>query len=329
MEGAGLLGKMPFAVVDVETTGFSPINGDRIVEVAVVRLSSGATDEYATLVNPLRDVGPTYIHGLSAADVAGAPMFSEIVGDLLEMIDGAVVVAHNIRYDLSFLSAEFSAAGVLLPPIPGLCTLELAYRFEPGLANHRLATCCFAAGVPHFAEHAALGDARAEAELLRRYLLKAEAGGLGTLEALGCAPSRFPSEDWPHLPGSGRRMLRPGNGKSADLPYLARIVASLGPVAASAKVAPYLDLLDRVLEDDQVTEAEADALRVTAVEWGLSMQDVLAAHHAYLESLVTAAVQDGRVTTLERRHLESATRLLAIDPAMLHALLVRGMEDPG
>lgn len=326
---AGLLGQIPFAVIDVETTGFSPLNGDRIVEVAVVRLSSGATDEYVTLVNPLRDVGPTYIHGLTAADVAEAPMFSEIVGDLLEMIDGAVMVAHNIRYDRSFLSAEFSAAGVFLPAIPGLCTLELAYRFEPRLANHRLATCCFAAGVPHFAEHDALGDARAEADLLRRYLLRAEIDGLGTLEALGCVPSRFPSENWPHLPGSGRRAVRAGNESRADLPYLARIVASLGPVAASEKVAPYLDLLDRALEDDQVTEAEADALRVTAMEWGLSMQDVLAAHHAYLESLVTSAVQDGRVTTAERRHLETATRLLAIDPSMLHALLARGMEDPG
>lgn len=94
-------------------------------------------------------------------------------------------------------------------------------------------------------------------------------------------------------------------------------------------VAPYLDLLDRVLEDDQVTGTEADALRVTALEWGLSIQDMLAAHHAYLESLVTAAVQDGRVTTVERRHLETATRLLAIDPSIMHALLVHGMEDPG
>ncbi len=299
------------------------------MEVAVVRLTGGTSDEYVTLVNPLRDVGPSYIHGLTAEDVAGAPMFSEIVGDLLEMIDGAVMVAHNIRFDRDFLSAELSAAGVFLPAIPCLCTLELAYRLEPGLANHRLANCCAAAGMFYDGAHTALGDARAEAELLCRYLLKAEAEGLRTLKALGCVPVRFPTEDWPHLARSGRRAVRTGNGPRTDLPYLARMVASLGPVDVPERLAPYLHLLDRVLEDDQVTEAEADALRVTATEWGLSMEDVVTAHHVYLESLVAAALQDGKVTSMERRHLETATRLLAIDPSILQALLVAGMKDPG
>lgn len=54
-----LLGQVPFAVVDVETTGFSPLNGDRIVEVAVVRLTADSSAEYVTLVNPLRDLGPS------------------------------------------------------------------------------------------------------------------------------------------------------------------------------------------------------------------------------------------------------------------------------
>lgn len=324
-----LFSKAPFAVVDVETTGFSPLNGDRILEVAVVRLTADSTEEYVTLVNPLRDVGPSHIHGLTTDEVAGAPMFTEIVGDLLEIIDGAVMVAHNLRYDRDFLAAELSATGVFLPAIPCLCTLELAYRYEPGLPNHRLATCCFAAGVPHFSEHSALGDARAEARLLRKYLIRAESAGLTTLEELGCVPARFPTEDWPHLPCTGRRTVRSGIGIGAALPYLARIVASLGSVAVSEKAAPYLDLLDRVLEDEQVTEAEADALMVTAQQWGISREDVVAAHHSYLESLVAAAVQDGRVTSMERRELEAVTRLLAIDPSLLHALLTRAMEDPG
>jgi DNA polymerase III epsilon subunit-like protein len=62
----------PFAVVDVETTGFSPRVHDRMLEVAVVRLApDGALeDEYATLLNPGRDMGATDVHGLTAADVA-------------------------------------------------------------------------------------------------------------------------------------------------------------------------------------------------------------------------------------------------------------------
>jgi hypothetical protein len=59
------------------------------------------------------------------------------------------------------------------------------------------------------------------------------------------------------------------------------------------------------------------------------MEDVVSAHHSYLESLVAAAVRDRKVTGGERRELETATRLLAIDPAVMHAMLARGMEDPG
>lgn len=124
-----------FAVVDVETTGFSPLTSDRIVEIAVVRVrADGSTvDEYSTLVNPLRPVGPTDLHGIAQVDVEGAPTFEEITGDVLERLEGLVVVGHNMRYDRDFLAAELSAAGVFLPAIPCLCTLKLAHRLHPEL----------------------------------------------------------------------------------------------------------------------------------------------------------------------------------------------------
>jgi DNA polymerase-3 subunit epsilon len=314
-------------VIDVETTGFSPLRGDRIVEIAVVRLSADETTEYVTLVNPLRDMGPTHIHGLTDDDVADAPMFQEIVGDLLELLDGAVMVAHNVRFDQEFISTEFSSAGVFLPAVPSLCTLELAYRLQPGLLNHRLATCCASLGVSYQATHSALGDARAEAELLRRYLHRAESEGL-TLEALGCSGA-FPAKAWPHLEPSGRRTERSHEGLGVQLPYLAQVVASRGSVTSSEKTATYVDLLDRVLEDGKVTDDEAHLLGTTAERWGLSMADIVSAHHAYLESLVAAAVRDGKLTSAERFELETVTRLLAIHPAIMHALVARGMEDPG
>jgi DNA polymerase-3 subunit epsilon len=208
-----LLRETSFAV-DVETTGFSPLNGDRIVEIAVVRLTADATEEYVTLVNPMRDVGPIHVHGLTGDDVATAPMFGEIVGDLLDFMRGSVMVSHNIRFERDFLSTEFGAAGVFLPAIPGLCTLQLAYRYEKTIANHRLATCCAAAGVPFHASHTALGDARAEAELLRLYLGRAEAGGSDTLEALECVPCVFPFADGRtfHSPGAARLDPETGRG---------------------------------------------------------------------------------------------------------------------
>lgn len=324
-----LLQEKSFAVVDVETTGFSPRRGDRIIEIAVVRIEPETTHEYETLVNPLRDPGPAHVHGLTAEDLTDAPIFEEILGDLLEIMSDAVMVAHNIRFDRDFIAAELSAAGVFLPSVPSLCTLGISYRLQPALTNHRLATCCAALGVRYTGSHSAIGDARAEAELLRRYLANSEHDGLTTLEALGCDPSVFPAGQWPQLPCTGRRRIRTGRRAFGTVPYLAGLVASLGAVTASERLAPYMDLLDRVLEDVEVTEAEADALRETAVQWGLSTGDLITTHHSYLEALVTTAVQDGQVTERERRELETVTRLLAVDPAILHALLVRGLEDPG
>ena len=82
-----------FAVVDVETTGLFPEQHDRIIEIAVVRIDqSGKTlTEYATLVNPLRDIGPSYLHGITSRDVTNAPEFSEIAGDALHAISPRLV----------------------------------------------------------------------------------------------------------------------------------------------------------------------------------------------------------------------------------------------
>src|SRR3990170_8268659 len=69
-----------FAVVDVETTGLYPGGHDRILEISIVRTrwTGEVLDEYVTLVNPQRDVGPTSIHGITARDVVSAPPFEEV-----------------------------------------------------------------------------------------------------------------------------------------------------------------------------------------------------------------------------------------------------------
>ncbi|QKE84388.1 exonuclease domain-containing protein [Arthrobacter sp. NEB 688] len=69
-----------YTVIDVETTGLSPEKGDRVVKIGVVYVSDNGEvqDNWSTLVNPQRDVGPTRIHGLTATDVAGAPTFNDV-----------------------------------------------------------------------------------------------------------------------------------------------------------------------------------------------------------------------------------------------------------
>ncbi len=110
-----------YAVLDVETTGLSP-RTDRIVEVAIVDVDAMARvlDEFATLLNPGRDVGPTHIHRIRAADVADAPRFVDAAPHLLSRLCGRIVVGHNVRFDWRFLVQEYGRLGVTLPDAPTL-----------------------------------------------------------------------------------------------------------------------------------------------------------------------------------------------------------------
>ncbi|MEV8436254.1 exonuclease domain-containing protein [Actinosynnema sp. NPDC051121] len=169
---------MGYAVVDVETTGFAARGSDRVVEVAVVGLDDAGrvTDEWCTLLNPGRDLGPQHVHRIRAADVWHAPTFAQAAGAVAARLAGRVVVAHNLSFDARFLTAEFARAGVDLP-LTGLCTMRLADRYLPDRAGRSLRACCEAAGVVLDSAHSALHDARATARLFAHYL------GFGVPEA--------------------------------------------------------------------------------------------------------------------------------------------------
>jgi DNA polymerase III epsilon subunit-like protein len=84
-----------FVVVDVETTGRGPVS-ERVIEVAAVRVRDGEViDEFATLVNPGRAIGNTEHHGITTADVEGAPTWAQVTPTLLSYLSGAVMVCHN------------------------------------------------------------------------------------------------------------------------------------------------------------------------------------------------------------------------------------------
>lgn len=304
-----------FAAVDVETTGFSPRLGDRLVEVAFVRFTPDGRvhDEFATLVNPERDVGPTHIHGIRPSDVVGAPRFADVLGEVAARIAGAVLVAHNARFDLSFLRAEFQRAGAELPPWPSVCTLRLTYELVD-LPTRRLDDCCRAFGIPHSGAHAALEDARAVSRLFVRLLELARARGIRDLESLGCRPTTFPPVPWPPARPSGN--LRPRGAGPVELPgrrYVERLLERLSPIdTRDADIAAYLDLLDRVLEDRRITEAESELLFATAQEWGLERDDAERAHWRYFEALCETALLDGHLSSLEEADLEVVAHLLGL-----------------
>lgn len=195
---------LEFAVVDLETTGFSPRRGDRIVEVGVVRMAGDGRvlREWTTLLDPGRGVGATRVHRITAADVAGAPRFADVAGELAGLLTGAVVVAHNAAFEQRFLEAEFAGAGIALSAVPALCTMQLAKSVGLDVADHKLGTCCAYFGLDFPDAHAALADARVTARLLPLLLGKAGARALRLSAPVAAAPA-YPAF---------RGMLRPRRG---------------------------------------------------------------------------------------------------------------------
>jgi DNA polymerase-3 subunit epsilon len=124
-----------FAFLDIETTGLSPWFGDRICQVAIV-ISEGKRirETYETLVNPQFPVSPAaaIVNGLYEQDLARAPLFGEVVGQIDALLKDSVVVCHNAKFDIQFFDSEYRKLGRHLE-IPNLIdTLLIArdfYRF--------------------------------------------------------------------------------------------------------------------------------------------------------------------------------------------------------
>ena len=163
-----------YAVFDCETTG-TKSGVDEIVSLAIVRLDGEGveTARYVQLVRPSRPIPAeaTSVHGIHDEDVAGAPRFADIAGEVLELLDGAVFVAHNVGFDLGMLRHAFATANVAYEPAGMACTLEAFRLIDPLADNHRLESLCERRGIVLEDAHEALSDVLATAALLRVLLL--------------------------------------------------------------------------------------------------------------------------------------------------------------
>ncbi|WP_425312049.1 DEDDh family exonuclease [Mycobacterium asiaticum] len=149
-----------WAVIDVETSGFRPGQA-RIISIAVLGLDPRGRVEQSvvSLLNPGVDPGPTHVHGLTAAMLEDQPQFADIAADVIEVLAGRTLVAHNVAFDYSFLAAEAEMVDAELPVDTVMCTVELARRLELGLENLRLETLAAHWGVTQERPHDAFDDA--------------------------------------------------------------------------------------------------------------------------------------------------------------------------
>jgi DNA polymerase-3 subunit epsilon len=166
------LSKTAFAVFDVETTGLSPAYGHRVCEVGCLRVQGDEElGRFESLVDPQRPISPGAfrVNRITAEMLDGAPTFEAIAGSLLQVLEGAVLVAHNAPFDLGFLAAELEMARLPLPQTLAVDTLTLvrrAYR----LARNSLPAVADALGVEVRQAHRAIDDVQTTCRVLERLL---------------------------------------------------------------------------------------------------------------------------------------------------------------
>ncbi|HEU5049265.1 MAG TPA: 3'-5' exonuclease [Gemmatimonadales bacterium] len=212
VQGSPLLDECAFAVVDVETTGMRAHGNDRITEIAVV-LVHGTRREvvFESLVNPGRPIPPaiTQITRISNDMVRHAPAFADIADQVVSALGGRVFVAHNARFDWSFVTAELHRARHLDLDGVRLCTVRLARRLVRGVRSCGLDNLSQHFAFENPARHRAAGDAYVTATLLDRLLCLAREEGARTLqdlEAIGTrrAPPRPRKRRPPAMPSDPR-----------------------------------------------------------------------------------------------------------------------------
>jgi len=289
----------PLSVIDCETTGLG--RHDRVIELAIVTMDSESgevIEEFETIVNPERDVGPVQIHGITSEMAGLAPTFAEIAPLVAARLHQSTVVSHNLRFDLRMLQQEFDRVGRPVEWGSGLCTLRLT-----GL---KLGHAVRESGFELEDHHRAISDARAAAQVL------------------------WSLEDWEssdpcEVAGAARRevcrtLRRDAFGIPIDRPLRRWMRSACVPSSDEAWV-EYFELLDHTLADLTLTDDEAQELEACRIRVGLQPRQVRSMHAAYFDSLRAAALADGVVTPLERTLLESAARSLGIESCEIPEVL--------
>ncbi|RAS63114.1 DNA polymerase-3 subunit epsilon [Lentzea atacamensis] len=177
-----------FVVFDLETTGGSA-EEDAVTEIGAVKVRAGEVlGEFATLVDPERGipVQVAQLTGITQLMVTGAPRLQTVLPAFLEFAAGAVLVAHNSGFDISFLKAACERYGYRWPKPPVVCTVKLARRV---LSRDEAPSCRLSALADLFRTstrptHRALADARATVEVLHALLERVGNVGVHSLEEL-------------------------------------------------------------------------------------------------------------------------------------------------
>lgn len=317
-----------FAVLDFETTGFS--RHDRVIEIGVVLLGADCRVErtWRTLVQPNRGFDNSDVHGITPTDLVGAPTFEHVARRFADVLNGRIVVAHNIAFEYKFLTNEFGRLGVELADGNWLLdTMVLARQFMPGQPVS-LKNVLSIMGIENSAEHTALADAEATATVFQRFM-QARPDIASYAEPLYFAPAQLAQlhiSDVPLLerndaPGFGDVSaagsvaastaadatfgvaLQESTGEQASEKQWLKALTQHVPRTGDEASDQYIGFLVQAMVDGRLDMRELAKLHGIAAEHGLSADDVNILHEQYLQQLIVQAWADGVVTEQERRWL--------------------------
>ncbi|WP_218081391.1 exonuclease domain-containing protein [Anthocerotibacter panamensis] len=194
--------ELAWAIVDVETTGLSPAQGDRICEVAVLRAEpDGTTQVFSSLVNPGRPIRPQAraVHGLSDQDVSAAPYFAQLAPTLNHWFTDAVLIAHNAPFDTGFLAVEYALAQLQAPLLSVIDTLQLARRYFT-FSRRNLGVIAHEMGIPVVGAHRAGVDVLTTHRVFQEMVRQLGSLGLHTLKDLQASATFRPVYDLDQIP---------------------------------------------------------------------------------------------------------------------------------
>jgi DNA polymerase-3 subunit epsilon len=306
-----------YVLLDLETTGANPIH-DRITEVAAMRIEHGkVVAQWSSLIDPGQRIPPfiQQLTGIDDAMVAGAPTFGDVLPELLALLDGAVLVAHNVRFDHGFLKQAAAREGVDLR-VKTLCTVRLSRKLYPQARGHGLDAIMRRHGLHTSARHRALGDV----ELLHQWLATAqEELGTAVVEAAAQTLLRGSASLPPQLETS-----------IDDIPDGPGVYLFYGESDIPLYIGKSVRLRGRVLSHFQADHRDAKEMRIAQevrrVEWRQTAGELGA---LLLEARLVKALQPVLNRQLRRERQLCAWRLADGPDTRPLLRLVRGDElDP-
>ncbi|MFO7827201.1 MAG: 3'-5' exonuclease, partial [Bacteroidales bacterium] len=160
-----------YAIIDIETTGLSPLR-NKIIEIAIfIHDGQKIINEYSSLIHPECNISAniTRLTGITNEMVADAPKFWEIAKDIVLLTEGKTFVAHNASFDYNFVRNEFKSLGYDFKR-EKLCTVQLSRKIIPKRKSYSLGKLCNELNIPVNGRHRAAGDALATVKLFELLL---------------------------------------------------------------------------------------------------------------------------------------------------------------